>query len=168
MHAPINPFQARKSASRVIERCSFWLFRLATYFVLACATFIFAKITYEGAGTVFKTTAPFVNWTFLTKAPETLYVFEVDGKKMQMGDAEFRAYKKAHGNADIQAQNYVYSAGGIGPCIVGTVLLVVGSMFIALLLGVFSAIYSFVEPSLGMQALILLCSATALTYFTDR
>jgi hypothetical protein len=34
--------------------------------------------------------------------------------------------------------------------------------------GVFSAIYSFVEPTLGMQALILLCSATALTYFTDR
>jgi len=141
MHAPANPFKARNSTSRIIEKLSFWFFRLATYFVLACATFIFAKICYEGAGTVFKTSPPFVNWTFLSKAPETLYVFQVDGKKMEMGDAEFRAYKKAHGVEDIQAENYVYCAGGIWPCIVGTVLLIVGSMFIALLLGVFSAIY---------------------------
>jgi phosphate transport system permease protein len=35
----------------------------------------------------------------------------------------------------------VYSAGGIFPCIVGTVLLVVGSMSIALCLGVASAIF---------------------------
>ena len=34
-----------------------------------------------------------------------------------------------------------YSAGGILPCIVGTVLLVIGSMLIALLIGVSSAIY---------------------------
>jgi hypothetical protein len=34
--------------------------------------------------------------------------------------------------------------------------------------GVFSAIYSFSEPTLVMQALISLCLATALTYFADR
>ncbi len=38
-------------------------------------------------------------------------------------------------------QTYNYAAGGIWPQIVGTVLLVIGSMAIALVLGVFSAIY---------------------------
>lgn len=145
MHAPVNPFKARKSASRSIEQGSFWFFRIATYFVLICATCIFGTICYKGAPTVFKATPPFVNWTFLSQAPETLYVFQFDGKKMEMGDTEFRAFKakmKAErGIDDIPAENYVYCAGGIFPCIVGTVLLVVGSMAIALFLGVCSAIY---------------------------
>jgi phosphate transport system permease protein len=38
-------------------------------------------------------------------------------------------------------ESYNYAAGGIWPQIVGTVLLVIGSMAIALVLGVFSAIY---------------------------
>jgi phosphate transport system permease protein len=38
-------------------------------------------------------------------------------------------------------ETYNYAAGGIWPQIVGTVLLVIGSMSIALILGVFSAIY---------------------------
>jgi phosphate ABC transporter permease subunit PstA len=38
-------------------------------------------------------------------------------------------------------ETYNYAAGGIWPQIVGTVLLVIGSMTIALVLGVFSAIY---------------------------
>jgi phosphate transport system permease protein len=38
-------------------------------------------------------------------------------------------------------QTFSYAAGGIWPQIVGTVLLVIGSMTIALLLGIFSAVY---------------------------
>jgi phosphate transport system permease protein len=38
-------------------------------------------------------------------------------------------------------QTFAYAAGGIWPQIVGTVLLVIGSMIIALVLGIFSAIY---------------------------
>src|ERR1019366_8512430 len=38
-------------------------------------------------------------------------------------------------------ETYSYAAGGIWPQIVGTVLLVIGSMTIALILGIFSAIY---------------------------
>jgi phosphate transport system permease protein len=41
----------------------------------------------------------------------------------------------------VKSESFVYSAGGIWPCIVGTVLLVVGSMTIALALGVCAAIY---------------------------
>jgi phosphate transport system permease protein len=67
-----------------------------------------------------------------------------------MGDREFRAFREAErlkaeaaGRpvSEIKATSYVYSAGGIFPCIVGTVLLVVGSMSIALCLGVASAIF---------------------------
>jgi phosphate transport system permease protein len=38
-------------------------------------------------------------------------------------------------------ETYSYAAGGIWPQIVGTVLLVIGSMIIALVLGIFSAVY---------------------------
>lgn len=141
MHAPANPFVHQPSASRAIERVAFGVFRSATYFVLICATFIFGYIFYKGSHTVFQLKPPFINVPFLTQPPETLYVFEEGGKKVEMGDREFRAYKEKNGGKDIPAENYVYCAGGIGPCIVGTVFLVVGSMAIALFIGISSAIY---------------------------
>jgi phosphate transport system permease protein len=60
---------------------------------------------------------------------------------MELGDQAFRQFKAEHHLADIKAESYVYSAGGIFPNIVGTVLLVVGSMAIALFLGVSAAVY---------------------------
>jgi phosphate transport system permease protein len=141
MHANANPFHYRTHTARKLERVAFWLIRLGTYFVLAAAAAIFLQITIKGGATVFKITPPFVNVEFLTKSPETLFVFDFEGKKMELGDAAFRAFKKAHHVEDIPATSYAYSAGGIFPCIVGTVLLVVGSMIIALVLGVSSAIY---------------------------
>ena len=61
--------------SRIIERIAFWVFRIATYIVLAFATYIFLDIGIKGARTVFTKTAPFVNTTFLFDRPQTLYVF---------------------------------------------------------------------------------------------
>ncbi len=58
-----------------------------------------------------------------------------------MGDREFRALKENTRACEVDSTSIVYSAGGIFPCIVGTVLLVVGSMSIALFIGVSSAIY---------------------------
>jgi phosphate transport system permease protein len=133
-----------------LERATFWVFRLATYLVLACGLFVFGDIIIKGSSTVFQREFPFVNTTFLTHSPESLYVFEYKGQKHEMGDTEFRAFRegeeaaaKAAGQPapKIKTESYVYSAGGIWPCIVGTVLLVVGSMTIALALGVSSAIY---------------------------
>jgi len=143
-------FATKPSRGRSLEKGTFWVFRLATYLVLACGLFVFGDIIVKGAGTVFQTSFPFVNTTFLTHSPESLYVFEYDGKKQEMGDTEFRAFRegeeakaKAAGKPApvIKTESYVYSAGGIWPCIVGTVLLVVGSMSIALFLGVSSAVY---------------------------
>ncbi len=142
MSAPGHVFQTRHGAAQRWERGVFWGFRLATYFVLLCGATVLLNIVFKGAGTVFQAQAPFVNLTFLTEAPESLYIFEYEGKKHQMGDREFRAFKAQHPGAEkVATESYVYSAGGIWPCIVGTVLLVVGSMAIALALGVSAAIY---------------------------
>lgn len=153
--AAANPFAARKSAGRSAEKASFWIFRVATYLILLAGFAVFGDIVVKGVPTVvnaFRTTDsfPYFTNTFLTQAPETLYVFEHDGVQRELGDRDYRAFREEE-NARaasegrpapvFQASSYVYSAGGIWPCIVGTVLLVVGSMTIALLLGVSSAIY---------------------------
>ncbi|GAB1489283.1 hypothetical protein MASR2M8_17360 [Opitutaceae bacterium] len=147
---PENVFKARPGGQARREKGIFWVFRMATYVVLLCGFFVFGDIVVKGSRTVFQSEFPFVNTTFLFTAPESLYVFEHEGVKREMGDREFRAFREAEeakARAEgrtapvIRAQSYVYSAGGIWPCIVGTVLLVVGSMTIALSLGVSSAIY---------------------------
>lgn len=131
------------TAAKRTERAIWWLLRLATYFVLLCAATIFVDIGWKGGAVVFQGSAPFVNVPFLTEAPETLNVFERDGVKVTMGDREFRAYKIAQpeATAGLKVETYVYSAGGIMPNIVGTFLLVVGSISLALLFGVGSAIF---------------------------
>src|SRR3981081_4576965 len=126
--------------SRLFERIIFWAFRLGTYFVLLWATYIFLDICINGGRTVFTKAAPFVNLKFLTEPPQTLYVFDYNGKKMELSDREFRAWKTTH-NEDVDVTTISYSAGGIWPCIVGTALLVVGSMTLALFIGISSAIY---------------------------
>jgi phosphate transport system permease protein len=142
MSTPAHLFQSQPNAARRWERATFWLFRGATYLVLCCGLSVFATIVFRGAPTLFQSKAPFINTTFFTAAPESLYVFEFEGKKYEMGDHEFRAFKEKHPTAaKVKTESYVYSAGGIFPCIVGTVLLVVGSMSIALFLGVSAAVY---------------------------
>lgn len=123
------------------ERIVFWLFRLATYFVLACASYIFLDIAIKGSRTVFTRTAPFVNVAFLSEPPQTLYVLEHEGKKMTLSDRQFREWKNANPSVEVESSTVAYSAGGIWPAIVGTALLVIGSMVLALLIGISSAIY---------------------------
>ena len=131
----------KTNRGRFAQGITFWTFRLATYFVLACATYIFLDIGIKGGRVLFTKSAPFVNLEFLSQAPETLYVFDYDGKKMTLGDREFREWKTTHQIDDANVTSVAYSAGGIWPCIVGTALLVIGSMALALFIGVSSAIY---------------------------
>src|ERR1700751_5491978 len=126
--------------TRFFERIVFWSFRLGTYFVLLCATYIFLDIGIKGGRTVFKKPAPFVNVKFLTEPPQTLYVFDYQGKKMELSDREFRKWQETH-KEPVEATSVAYSAGGIWPCIVGTALLVIGSMIVALVIGISAAIY---------------------------
>ncbi|MDR1283308.1 MAG: phosphate ABC transporter permease PstA, partial [Opitutaceae bacterium] len=151
-----NPFSARPGAIRAAERGLFRVFRIATWTVLLCGLLVFADIIIKGSGAVFGSfratpSFPYFTNTFLAGSPETLHVFELDGQKHRMGDREFREFGKrreaaarAAGQAapaPVRAESYAHSAGGIWPCIVGTVLLTTGSMTIALVLGVCSAIY---------------------------
>jgi len=158
MQTVANPFQYRKSPARFVEEAVRWTIRAGTYFILIAAACIFLTIAYKGAQTVFTPTWPFVNTEFFTEKSSTLYVFEWHGQKMEMGDDKFRAFKAANKVEDIPGvETYAHSAGGILPCIVGTVLLVVGSMFIALFLGVSSAIYlsEYSRPSWGLRLIRL-------------
>lgn len=134
-------FTRKPSPASRLETLLTWAVRLGTYLVLAAAAAIFLNIGIKGGATVFQSSAPFINVPFLTQSPETLYAFEFEGRKMELGDREFRAFKAQHKVEDIPAVSYAYSAGGIFPCIIGTLLLVCGSMTIALVLGVCSAIF---------------------------
>ncbi len=132
---------SHKTRPQIFERVVFWTFRLATYVILAAATYIFLDIGIKGGRTVFTSKPPFVNVPFLTEPPQTLYVFDFEGKKMTLGDREFRQWKAGHPGVEVEANSIAYSAGGIWPCIVGTALLVIGSMTVALVIGISSAIY---------------------------
>ena len=131
---------SNRRRARFLEGVLFWAFRIGTYFVLLCATYIFLDIGIKGGRTVFKRTAPFVNLKFLIEPPQTLYVFDYQGKKMELSDRQFRDWKTTH-KEDVDVTSISYSAGGIWPCIVGTALLVIGSMAVALFIGISCAIY---------------------------
>lgn len=134
-------FQLRRTPARAWEGVIFAIFRMATYAVLLCGAWVLGDIVVKGAPAVFTTEAPFIRTSFLTEAPETLHVFTHEGRQLQLGDREFRAFRAQHDLGKARVESYVYSAGGIFPNIVGTVLLVVGSITIALVLGVAAAIY---------------------------
>ncbi|MBN1403759.1 MAG: phosphate ABC transporter permease PstA [Opitutales bacterium] len=139
-----NPFQYNaKSWLYRRERIVTSTLRLMTYFVILCASYLFLDIIIKGAGTVFSSSFPFVNVEFLTQSPETLHVFEWQGEKMEMADSTFRNWITENGldATSIKTETYAYSGGGILPAIIGTIMLVIGSMIIALVLGILSAIY---------------------------
>jgi phosphate transport system permease protein len=129
-----------RTRQKIVQTTMFWLFRLAAYAILAAATYIFLDIGIKGGQTLFTTHAPFINVPFLTQRPQTLYVFEYQGIKYTLSDSEFRVWKTQHPE-EVEATSVAYSAGGVWPCIVGTALLVIGSMIFALAVGICSAIY---------------------------
>lgn len=155
MTAHPHSFDPRRGFQRRCESAIAWVFRAATYSILLSGVFVMGNICLKGLPAVtnsFRSLEkfPYFTNTFLFEAPESLYVFEQDGVKREMGDKEYRSYREAETARataegrpvpEFKASSYVYAAGGIWPCIVGTVLLVLGAMTIALLLGVSSAIF---------------------------
>ena len=97
----------------------------------------------EGIAHLFKAEAPYVNTDFFTSNPEILRVWHDDeGNKFSMPDKEFDLWKEKNPDAvilDPHALNY--SAGGIAGPLVGTALLVVFCMIIALFIGISAAIF---------------------------
>ena len=108
MNAVSHIFRTPSGGIRRGERVVFWFFRAATYFVLLCGAAVFLNIVVKGSRTVFKAEAPFINTTFLTQAPESLYIFAWEGKKREMGDREFRAVKEQNpAAAKVESDSYV-------------------------------------------------------------
>ena len=62
-------------------------------------------------------------------------------QRILFSDSEYRAQDSLPSEANYAYHNYAYSGGGIGPAIIGTCLLVLGSISIALTLGVLCAVY---------------------------
>ena len=61
--------------------------------------------------------------------------------RLKYGDDDYRALDQEPSSEAYVYSNYAYSGGGIGPAIVGTCLLVAGSIAIALTLGILCAIF---------------------------
>lgn len=188
-----NPFEKKVTKAKLIENTWTWVFRLATYAIIFCATYLFGDILVKGSFTVFQKEFPFVNVDFFTKVPQTLHVFEnkdikykIEDLRYNIEDAkividedkpdkatlkqlksdiqkweseiatldeqrkadrflydndEFRALDNEPDESIYEHSTYAYSGGGIFPAIAGTILLVIGSMTIALFLGISSAVY---------------------------
>ncbi len=147
MEAPLNYFRRKPTLSQRLEAATFWAFRIATYAVLFFTAYIVLNIAIKGAPQLFRP-------GFFTMSPETLYLFESEGRHLEMGDTEFRAYQTTHVIDESSVKSIAHSAGGILPCIAGTVLLVIGSMLIALTLGISAAIYlsEYSTPSAWIHA----------------
>ena len=114
-----------------------------TYFIVFIAALLFCKIIKDGAPVLFTAKAPFVDLGFLLDKNETLHVFDdSQGVRHQLPASKYSNYVKQHDGAPIyNEQTFSYSGGGIVGPIVGTALLTLGSMVLALFFGVSAAIY---------------------------
>lgn len=119
------------------------VFAFFTYFILACTVLILGKITLDGAPVLFKSEAPFINTDFFSKSPMTLYEFhDENGKMVRMDADDFREFKEKNPDAVIKDEhNFSYAGGGIWGPLVGTMLLVIVCMVVALFIGISSAVY---------------------------
>lgn len=139
---PSNPFQKERSSRQMKESIIKWALRSMTFFILFATLGIFAHIFLKGAPVVFQAEAPFVNLSFLTELPETLHLIEdKEGTIHEASPLEAGKIKADLGDQFYSEKTVAYSGGGILGPIVGTVLLVVVCILVALLLGVSTAIY---------------------------
>ena len=115
----------------------------ATYGIVIIAALLFFKIIKDGAPVLFTAKAPFVDLGFLLDKNETLHVFDdAQGTRHQLPASQYSDYVKRHAGMPIyNEQTFSYSGGGIIGPIVGTALLTIGSMILALFFGVSAAIY---------------------------
>ncbi|MFT5882111.1 MAG: phosphate transport system permease protein [Crocinitomicaceae bacterium] len=138
-----NPFTKQKGWFQRKETLGINCLRLATYIIIACALFIFSDIFIKGVPTLVKSEAPFINTEFFTESPQILTVWHDDhGTKYSMTQTKFDAWVEANPNAVVNdVHNYTASGGGILGPLLGTALLVIICMGIALFIGVSAAVY---------------------------
>lgn len=138
-----NPFVAQTRVRYRKDLTGSIIFATATYLLLTCAVWIFCKIAFAGVPVLFDSEDSFINWDFFTKSPETLVVFENgEGEKIRMDQSDFTVWKKENPDAVINNEKgLAYTGGGILGPLVGTALLVVICMVVALIVGIAAAVY---------------------------
>lgn len=114
-----------------------------TYLIVIIALLIFGKIAWDGAPALLSPKFPFVDLEFLTAKNETLHVFDdASGTRHQLPASKYSEYVAAHAGQPIyNEQTFSYSGGGILGPIVGTAMLTIGAITLALFFGVSAAIY---------------------------
>ncbi len=143
----MNPFKSSSTSRRTKDGIVACVLAALTYVILACTLYIFFDIARKGlpvlmpvfsekGGEVFNT-------DFLTRMPETLVDFtDVDGEKQSMASSDFIEYTKDNPDAVVEnKKTNAYSGGGIAGPLVGTALLVIVCMVVALVVGVAAAVY---------------------------
>lgn len=139
---PANPFAGIHSHVRTREKFILWLLWLGTMLVVAATAAIVAHVCWKGTPVVFRSEWPFVNVSFITELPSTLHVIEDKQGHVVETDVQGAAALKQQLGENLRHETTIsYSGGGILGPIVGTALLVVVSVGIALFLGVASAVY---------------------------
>lgn len=137
-----NPFTGNQSAVQRRETTVRWLLRLSTFFIVAVTVAIVMHILVKGLPITLRSEFPYVNVKFLTELPGTLHViFDKQGNATETDVNGADEIKKQLGENFREEKTISYSGGGILGPIVGTALLVVVSVSVALFLGVCSAIY---------------------------
>lgn len=114
-----------------------------TYLIVLVAVLLFSKIILDGAPALLTPKFPYVDLEFLTAKNETLHVFDdAQGVRHQLAASKYNEYLNAHSGGKIyNEQTFSYSGGGIAGPIVGTALLTIGAIILALFFGVSAAIY---------------------------
>lgn len=138
-----NPLLKKPSAVKRRDAAVSVLLRVVTYFILICAAYIFWDITKKGAPVVFKTSAPFVNTSFFTKSPETLMTWETEaGVFHRMDFTDYSQWKRDNPEEVIvEEKSHAYSGGGIFGPLVGTALLTLICIVVALFVGLTTAVF---------------------------
>lgn len=137
-----NPFAKKASHRGIVEFLARQSLRASTYAIILIVLLIFAHILYKGWPVVFSSSAPYINIDFLTKLPETLHVIEdQQGQIITTNPQEADHIKSSLGDQFRSEKTVAFSGGGILGPIVGTALLILVSIVVALFLGIASAVY---------------------------
>ncbi len=139
----MNPFRSSSKKRKIQDAAGSVIFAAFTYLVLFCTLYIFWDITITGAPVIFQTEAPYVNTHFLTEMPQTLVEYkDAEGKTQRMDNTDFLELQKNNPDMVVTDKHTnAYSGGGILGPLVGTILLVVVCMAVALVVGVAASVY---------------------------
>ncbi len=132
---PANPFAGDQSRIQMQETLMRWLLRIGTLFVVSVTLAIVLHIVVKGTPVAFRNEWPFINVRFLTELPATLHVIQDNQGHIIETDVNGADAVKKQLGANLREEKTIsYSGGGILGPIVGTAMLVIVSVGVALVL----------------------------------